>query len=310
MNRNTGRRCSKGGFTLVELLISIALMVMLLAAVTMIFAGTTETVAVQEARMEVYTNARYALDIMENDLWGCLSFDPIQSQKPRPALEPPPVQPPVGQQAGLQRFWMENGYAGTAGQMPSKMGGHHSDQAGDSMGFRTSTTMGYTMQTCEVTYLLIPGDKAMGPNNQIVQGDSSHQTTIRTQRPLFTLIRQVRLAEDPAAVGGGGAPADPKQPWKFMPQIKDPVTGAMTPLIDQEICHYVISFNLEYYSINQQFSQLDPSPFPQSNPAGQEPQGSAVMYRIPAIRVTLVVVEDVGERQERTIQKEIWIPAS
>ena len=55
MNRKTRR--SDRGFTLIELLISIALMVMLLAAVTMIFAGTTDTVAIQEARMTVYTNA-------------------------------------------------------------------------------------------------------------------------------------------------------------------------------------------------------------------------------------------------------------
>jgi len=44
--RRTNRRTS--GFTLIELLIAIALMVMLLAAVTMIFAGTTDTVATQD----------------------------------------------------------------------------------------------------------------------------------------------------------------------------------------------------------------------------------------------------------------------
>ena len=60
------------GFTLIELLISIALMVMILFAITLVFARTTETVAIQEARTTVYTNARYALDIMENDLMGCL----------------------------------------------------------------------------------------------------------------------------------------------------------------------------------------------------------------------------------------------
>ncbi|HXX94331.1 MAG TPA: prepilin-type N-terminal cleavage/methylation domain-containing protein [Planctomycetota bacterium] len=311
MNQNQRRRGSRAGFTLVELLISIALMVMLLAAVTMIFGGTTETVAVQEARMEVFTNARYALDIMENDLLGVLSFDPIQGQKPRGISDPPPpAVPPPGQQQGLQRFWMENGFAGSAGQVPQKIGGHHSIQAGDSMGFRTTTTVGYSMATCEVTYLLIPGDHAMGPNGQIVMGDSTHAQTARTQRPLFTLIRQVRVPSDPAAPAAAPTPVDPKVPWKYIPQIKDPVSGAMVPVIDQEVCHYVTSFNLEYYAINQQFSQLDPSPFPQSNPAGQEPAGTIVSYRIPAIRVTLCVVEDVGERQERTIQKEIWIPAS
>jgi hypothetical protein len=31
-------------------------------------------------------------------------------------------------------------------------------------------------------------------------------------------------------------------------------------------------------------------------------------YRIPAIRVTMRIVEDIGERQERTVQKVMWIP--
>ena len=63
------------GFTLIELLIAIALMMILMVAVTMIFVNTTETVAVQEARMTVYTNARYALDIMENDLLGAFGLN-------------------------------------------------------------------------------------------------------------------------------------------------------------------------------------------------------------------------------------------
>jgi prepilin-type N-terminal cleavage/methylation domain-containing protein len=302
------RRC-EGGFTLIELLISVALMVLLLAAVTMIFAGTTDTVAVQEARMTVYTNARYALDIMENDLLGCLSFDPIEGQKPGPSGVPPPP-PGTGSQLPLQRFWMENGYAGTPGQLPTKMGGHHTDQAGDTICFRSTTTVGDSMQTCEVTYTLIPGDQAVGPNNQLTKGDDSHRKTLRTERALFTLVRKVRVSEDPkmAAGGAGGIPLDPKIPWKFTGQVKDRVTGAMNDVIDQELCHYVISFNLEYYAANQQFSQLDPTPFGESNPVGQEPVGATSYYRVPAIRVTLVVIDDIGERQERTIQKTIWIP--
>jgi hypothetical protein len=30
--------------------------------------------------------------------------------------------------------------------------------------------------------------------------------------------------------------------------------------------------------------------------------------RVPYVRVTLVVVEDAAERQERTIQKVMWVP--
>ncbi len=58
------------GFTLIEVLISIILMVILLSAVTFVFMKTTDLVMTNEARVMVYTNARYALDMMEKDLLG------------------------------------------------------------------------------------------------------------------------------------------------------------------------------------------------------------------------------------------------
>jgi prepilin-type N-terminal cleavage/methylation domain-containing protein len=295
----------EGGFTLIELLISVALMVLLLAAVTMIFAGTTETVYIQEARMTVFTNARYAIDIMENDLLGCLSFNPPQQTPPvggAPQQPPPPSSMPVVYQA----FWMENGVVAAPGQLPSyNVGGPpavHTQRAGDRMSFRATTAVGDTMQTCQVTYELIPGSKTLDPNGTPVAGDSSHERTVRTNRGLYTLIRRVRVAK-------------PDQPNIFseFATVKDRVSGAMVKVEDQELCHYIISFNLEYYSNNQTFSQLDPSPFPSSDPLGDGDRNggkndTTTPYRVPAIRVTFVVVEDVGERQERTVQKILWIP--
>jgi len=73
----------------------------------------------------------------------------------------------------------------------------------------------------------------------------------------------------------------------------------------------VVSFNLEYLANNRTFSQLAPSRFTHDDPLGNDlgpndQAGSA--YRVPAIRVTMRIVEDIGERQERTIQKVMWIP--
>jgi len=308
----SGRRsapASEGGFTLIELLISIALMVLLMAAVTMIFAGTTETVAVQEARMTVYTNARYALDIMENDLLGCLSFNPPQQNPPGgppggPGQQQPP--PPSTMPTVYQAFWMENGVIAAPGQIPSyNVGGPpsvHTERAGDHMSFRTTTSAGNSMQTCQITYELIPGDRTIDQSGAIVAGDSSHQRTARTRRGLFTLIRRIRVAN----------PTTPNIFSEFA-TVKDPVSGSIVKVEDQELCHYVISFNLEYYANNQTFSQLDPSPFPSGDPLGDADRNggkndTTTPYRVPAIRVTLVVVEDVGERQERTICKTMWIP--
>src|SRR4030095_13322369 len=105
----TLRRRSEEAFTLIELLISIALMMILVVAITMIFVNTTETVATQEARMTVYTQARYALDIMENDLLGAFGLNAplLPGQQPG--------QPPPGTGGGKtyiptehipQAFWM------------------------------------------------------------------------------------------------------------------------------------------------------------------------------------------------------------
>jgi type II secretory pathway pseudopilin PulG len=323
------RRQDRQGFTLIELLISIALMMILIIAVTMIFVNTTETVAVQEARMTVYTNARYAMDIMENDLLGAYGL-----------TEPPRPQNQQNQQytGGAtyipgdhipQAFWMDNGElprAGTVadglGELPTLNKGAdpkaHYERAGDALGFRAVTTVGDTLQTCEVTYLLIPGDHVLetppvgsqSPINRpmadigkmLQPGDASHTTTARTKRPLYTLVRRVRMQN--TAIQSG----DPQ--FDQIPSVKDK-QGNMITVQDQELCYYVVSFNLEYLANNRAFSQLAPSPFPHEDPIGNgsgpnDSPGTA--YRVPAIRVTMRVVEDVGERQERTIQKVMWIP--
>src|SRR5262245_26848291 len=164
------RRRPQEGFTLIELLISIALMMILIVAVTMIFVNTTETVAIQDARMTVYTNARYALDIMENDLLGAFGLnEPAQPGKKGNAQGGTTYIPT---EHIPQAFWMDNGELpqrplpeGSIGQLPKLNAGAdpkaHNERAGDAMGFRTVTTVGDTVQTCEVTYLLIPGDHVL-----------------------------------------------------------------------------------------------------------------------------------------------------
>jgi hypothetical protein len=343
MKRTTGRR-PHGGFTLIELLISIALMMILIVAITMIFVSTTETVAIQDARMTVYTNARYALDTMENDLLGAFGLNE--------PLRPGQAAGASGSTAGgvtylpsehiPQQFWMDNGellkpnpgMADGSGEMPRLNGTAddraHYERAGDAIGFRTVTTVGDTVQTCEVTYILIPGDHALDspqagssstinkPPGDLAQflkrGDSSHTKTARTNRPLYTLVRRVRMQNpnSAAAAGGGGAGGSikPQPVFDQIPSVKDK-QGVQVVIQDMELCYYVVSFNLEYLANNRSFSQLAPSRFPHEDPLGndQGPNDQAgTAYRVPAIRVTMRIVEDIGERQERTIQKVMWIP--
>lgn len=330
MNCRQGRRRESSGFTLIELLISIALMMILVAAITMIFVNTTETVAVQEARMTVYTNARYALDVMENDLLGAFGLN-----TPLPPGKTPGG--PGGTPGGAtyvpgdhipQAFWMDNGelpQSGTIsdgmGELPKLNAGTdpkaHYERAGDAIGFRAVTTVADTLQTCEVTYILIPGDhvldspapgasstinKPTGDIGRMLQaGDSTHTVTARTKRPLYTLVRRVRMQNTAQT---SGPPV-----FDQIPQVKDK-QGTQVVVQDQELCYYVVSFNLEYMASNRQFSQLGPSPFPHTDPLGDGlgANDTTTPYRVPAIRVTMRIVEDVGERQERTIQKVMWLP--
>ncbi|HEX7900430.1 MAG TPA: prepilin-type N-terminal cleavage/methylation domain-containing protein [Planctomycetota bacterium] len=286
-------RRDRGGFTLIELLISIALMVMILFAITLVFAKTTETVAIQEARTTVYTNARYALDIMENDLMGVLPFDPPPLPIPPAAGAAPPIQP-------VQAFWMENGYA-VAGQLPTNVGGGHEKQSGDIMSFRATTTVADTLQTVQVTYMIIPGNKVLDSAGGMQSGDATHEKTARTERGLFTLIRQVR----------GPDKTDPRI-YNQRCKVREKGSVSEVEVPDQELCHYLISFNLEYLANNLTFSQLDaPGPFPRTDPIGDGKGPNDVgltALRMQAVRVTMVIVEDIGERQERTIQKVMWIP--
>jgi prepilin-type N-terminal cleavage/methylation domain-containing protein len=287
------------GFTLIELLISVALMVLVLASVTLVFSGTTETVAIQGARMTVYTNARYAMDVLENDLLGCLPFNPPSVGLAQAAAPGQPLQlmslPHVH-----QAFWMENGVLREPGQPPVyNVSGGHTDAAGDRLSFRATTAVGDTLQTCQVTYELIPGNMTLNEQGLAVPGDPNRLKTARTGRGLYTLVRRVRVAK----------PESPNTFSEFA-VVKDRVSGRSVKVLDQDLCQYVVSFNLEYYASNQLFSQLDPTPFPSGDPLGDGKgvNDTTTPFRVPSIRATLVIVEDVGERQERTIQRVFRIP--
>ncbi len=288
-----GRARTGAGFTLVELLISIILMAILLMAVTVVFVQTTETVAVAEARTQIYTNARYALDTLENDLLSCIPFD-----------------------SGMQLFAMENGRTGSPGTFPtygvSGAGNSHVIGAADLIEFISTASVADTVQTGRITYELIPSNYTLSVTGAPEAGDESHKETVRTLRGLYTLVRRVRVPNPAIPILPGVPPRYDQMPLDRL--------GNVVP--DQELCHYVISFNLEYFDNTQKFSQLEPSPFTRTLGRTNDPLGNAQgpndmnppppavasALRVPYIRATLVIVEDTGERQERTVQKVMWLP--
>jgi prepilin-type N-terminal cleavage/methylation domain-containing protein len=107
------------GFTLVEVLTTLALVGILLATVAAVFAISADTAGDGEARIEVDTQARHAMDRLQSDLLGCLSFDD-----------------------GRQRFLLENGAI--------------DGQEADAMSFRTLAAWNEAPARVEAEYRLRP----------------------------------------------------------------------------------------------------------------------------------------------------------
>jgi hypothetical protein len=57
--------------------------------------------------------------------------------------------------------------------------------------------------------------------------------------------------------------------FDLIPQVTDRA-GNKAVVQDQELCYYVVSFNLEYLANNRTFSQLAPSRFPHDDPLGND----------------------------------------
>jgi type II secretory pathway pseudopilin PulG len=253
------------GFTLVELLISMILIILLLTALSIIFGASTEAVNTGEARIDVYTQQRFAMDRIQTDLLGCMNFID-----------------------GRQAFILENGYINGMNIVypaPTAITNWQNNvgKAADRMTFRTISSVGDTTAQCQVTYQLLP------------YADTSRQRGSRSGRPIFVLVRQVRLPN----------PASPKN------YTVAPTDSAGGLIDDEEVAHFVTSFNIEYYCDMGKYAQLEPTPCPVTDPLGDglgandlPPTG----YRIPKVRITMQVIDDAGERQERTIVRDMWIP--
>ena len=265
------------GFTLVELLIALVLMTMLMGITATIFYKASEVSTTDDARGRIYRESEYAFKKLYDDLHGCISFN-----------------------YGLQKFVMENGssrtdtgaisYDTSAATEDSTV---HTSRAADRLTFRTTTLVGDATQTIEVTYELKPETI-----------DKENQFTVRSKRPIYVLKRRIR----------GQNPNDSNV---FDQAVKDKKGKVIDDPLDlnggEELTHYVISFNIEYYANNSTYSQLDPSPCQSSDPLGDNDKGGGTndtskAITIKQIRITMIVVSDSREVQERCRTQVINIP--
>jgi hypothetical protein len=191
---------------------------------------------------------------------------------------------------GGQRFILENGYSTGPSTIVYQSTGNantHVGKAADRMIFRATAITGDTIQPVEVTYELEP------------YNDPTRSKGLATNRPMFVLVRRVRASTT-------------QQPDVYNQIPKD---SSGSDINDQELCHFVLSFNIEYYASDSRFSQLDPSPCPPSDPLGDLDLGgggktndTTNAIRLRYLRITMSIVDDVGEKQERMVTRVIWIP--
>lgn len=286
-------RRSQAGFTLVELLVAIGLMMILISSMVLIFVSTTTTVEINRSRIQIHNAARAALEQFARDLSSMLPMS-----------------------GGSQRFWMRDG-----GELPIASADRHHIGAWDTIGFTAVTSVKGVPTTAQVVYRLIKD-----PRGKTVE--KLKDGILLAGRQLYILRKELRNVD-------GGALLDPTK------------TGGVA--LDQptaELCHYVVSFNLEYMSASGQYSQIEPGPTSPSMPQGPFPGPTAIdpgnvaqltatpvdpmgqstggadlndevlpsgrqspKYIVPAIRATLRIVEDIEARQERVFTREIWLPA-
>ncbi len=163
----------------------------------------------------------------------------------------------------------------------------------DRLTLRTFTSAGGTFQGVEITYVL---GKEKDPTILAETGGSG--LTLKTKRQLYALYRI------PKAINKDGTTG---------PLVEDPQIETGEEEAAMALCHYVMSFNLEYFdTTRKQFRQI-PDHLTDSPPKDvfEWPIGDAnppeeQLHR--GIRAVLRVVANAAERQERIFPRAIWIP--
>jgi prepilin-type N-terminal cleavage/methylation domain-containing protein len=76
--RRKSARAARGGFTLVELMVAIALMVVIVLQIQIVFNGARKLYERSDAMVQVFQNARNALDMLERDLRNAVKTDQME----------------------------------------------------------------------------------------------------------------------------------------------------------------------------------------------------------------------------------------
>lgn len=290
-----------------ELLVAVGLMVILMTAIVLIFHRSTDVMKIQGARIDIYENARAAQDIFCNDMQNAI--------------------PSSG---GQQRMWIANYARPASAPVPI---GNNTDGAADYVGVVTVTTCpagsGATatreLKTVYAEYFLTNDDDA--ETSFTGKGYTKAQ---RSQRRIFVLKRRLwalptlittlqiqQISAIPILSTPLTSPTGPLTVTNNMtPPGPSPAT--MTLIEDADLCHWIVSFNIECYHyiaasapgpLNPKYYELNESGNPYVAavmPLGDLPGSEPVIPR--KLRMSLRVIEGAAERQERLLQREVWLP--
>ncbi|MCE9584299.1 MAG: type II secretion system GspH family protein, partial [Planctomycetes bacterium] len=281
------------GFTLIELLVAVGLMVILMTAIVLIFYRATDVMKINDARINIYENARSAMDILENDIKNSV--------------------PVVG---GQQRMYIADYNRPVAGIVPA---GTNADGAADYIGLVTVTTTpagaGATatreLKTVYVEYFLTTDDDA-----ETSFTGKGYTTSQRSARKIFVLKRRIwalpTLITTLQTQQTVGVPIFNAMPGplvvtsSLLPPGPSPAT--MTLIEDGDLCHWIVSFNIEclnynpaaapgptnpkYYELTESGNVYVKGVMPLGDAVGVEPVTPRKM------RISLRVIDGAGERQE------------
>lgn len=189
----------------------------------------------------------------------------------------------------LQRFSLEEGCYLDEDSKEQTSGAPELDK----ITLRTFTSAGGIFQGVEITYI---AGKETDPTILTETGGTGK--TLKTKRQLYALYRIPKTINKNGTTG---------------PLIDDPQLEAGEEEAAMALCHYVLSFNIEYFdTTRRQFRQIPDHisdsvpkdvfdwPIGDANPVGEQ------LHR--GLRIVLRVVANAAERQERIFPRIIWIP--
>ncbi|MBI4243175.1 MAG: type II secretion system protein [Planctomycetes bacterium] len=258
---------NKAGFTLIEILIVTALMMIIIGVVTAVFTKSTGATEILEASTNIFKEARYSLDEIQTDL---SSLDPFD---------------------GAQRFIMENGYyEKSTGEIQVNEGGGelevHTIRGADRMIFRTSTFVGDIKQHVEVEYFLKP----------MMEIDGRQKRGLRTKTPLFYLMKKASVQDEKS-----DELIFNQQPKDSKGKLLRPEESVCENVISFNI-EYLAS-NLLF---SQLAPSPCPRGDPLGDEKGKNDTGDTAIT-IPQIRITLVLTDSIQEINIRPFDRVVTL---